>query len=517
MNLNILLMSITGAGGAAVGVIIAVLYGRRHLGASQQRAQALLEEAKKDAQRLIREAEVEKKDERHRLRVEFEESTRERRVELQKEEKWLLQKKESLDKRVDMIEKKEQQVNDERVKTNLDRQGLEQERERIKAVMQKEEEALQRIAGFSKEEAAKRLMEKLERDVAHDAASLIRRREQESREDAERNARDIIAQAIHRCASDHVAEITVCSVSLPSDDIKGRIIGREGRNIRTLEQETGVEILIDDTPNAVVISGFDPVRREIARVGIQRLLEDGRIHPARIEEVVAKVREEFETLTEEAGAQAAFALGVFDLHPRLARLVGRLKFRAYHGHNLLQHAGEVVHLAAHIAAETGARVDVLRRAALLHEIGRVEDGGSGHPLVLAAELAAKFGERDEVVKAIQSLHPDAEPTSVEALILRVANRISENRPGARKDNLDVFIERLRRVEALACTFPGVTQAIALKAGKELRILVDTKSVTDDQAYSLSKQIARAIERELEYPGTIRVSVVRETRSVQYAV
>jgi ribonuclease Y len=280
---------------------------------------------------------------------------------------------------------------------------------------------------------------------------------------------------------------------------------------------TGIDVIIDDTPGAILLSSFDPVRREIARVSIQRLLEDGRIHPARIEEVVAKVREEFETLTEEAGGQTAFALGVFDLHPRLARLVGRLKFRNYHGHNLLQHSGEVVHLAAHIAAETGAKGDVVRRAALLHEIGRVEEGGTAHPLLVAADLAAKFGEREEVAKAIQALHPDVEPLAIEALILRAANRISENRPGARKDNLEVFVERLRRIEDLACGFPGVTHAFALKAGKELRVLVDTKAVTDDQAYTLSKQIARAIERELDYPGTIRVSVVRETRSVQYAV
>jgi ribonuclease Y len=376
---------------------------------------------------------------------------------------------------------------------------------------------LERIAGLTVAEARAELLASIEAETRGEAAKLARKIEEEARESAERTARRLVVDATQRVSLREAVESTISFIALPSDEMKGRIIGREGRNIRALEMATGIDVIIDDTPGAILLSSFDPVRREIARVGIQRLLEDGRIHPARIEEVVAKVREEFETLTEEAGAQAAFALGVFDLHPRLARLVGRLKFRAYHGHNLLQHAGEVVHLAAHIAAETGARVEVLRRAALLHEIGRVEDGSSGHPLVVAAELAAKFGEREEVVKAIQSLHPDAEPTSVEALILRMANRISENRPGARKDNLDVFIERLRRVESLACTFPGVTQAIALKAGKELRILVDTKSVSDDQAYGLSKQIARAIERELEYPGTIRVSVVRETRSVQYAV
>jgi ribonuclease Y len=377
--------------------------------------------------------------------------------------------------------------------------------------------ALERVAGLTVQEAKAELLASIEAETRRDAAKLARRIEEEARESADRVARRLVVDATQRVSLKEPVESTISFVGLPSDEMKGRIIGREGRNIRALEMATGIDVIIDDTPGAILISSFDPVRREIARISIQRLLEDGRIHPARIEEVVAKVREEFEALTEEAGAQAAFALGVFDLHPRLARLVGRLKFRAYLGHNLLQHAAEVVHLAAHIAAETGARGDVVRRAALLHEVGRVEDGASGHPVRVASELAAKFGERDEVVKAIEALHPDAEPIAVEALILRMANRISENRPGARKDNLDVFIERLRRVEALACAFPGVTQAFALKAGKELRVLVDTKSVSDEQAFVLSKQIARAIENELDYPGTIRVSVVREIRSVQYAV
>jgi ribonuclease Y len=378
-------------------------------------------------------------------------------------------------------------------------------------------QSLERVAGLTVAQARAELLASIEAETRSEAAKLARKIEEEARESADRTARRLVVDATQRVSLREPVESTISFIALPSDEMKGRIIGREGRNIRALEMATGIDVIIDDTPGAILLSSFDPVRREIARVSIARLLEDGRIHPARIEEVVAKVREEFESLTEEAGAQAAFALGVFDLHPRLARLVGRLKFRNYHGHNLLQHAGEVVHLAAHIAAETGARGDVVRRAALLHEIGRVEEAGVGHPVVVAAELAAKFGEKDDVVKAVQALHPDAEPKSVEALILRIANRISENRPGARKDNLEVFVERLKRIEALARSFPGVTQAFALKAGKELRILVDTKSVSDDQAYLLSKQIARAIERELEYPGTIRVSVVRETRSVQYAV
>jgi ribonucrease Y len=376
---------------------------------------------------------------------------------------------------------------------------------------------LERIAGLTAEEARAEMLASIEAEARRDAARLARRIEEEARESAEREARRLVVDATQRVSLREPVESTVSFISLPSDEMKGRIIGREGRNIRALETATGIDVIIDDTPGAILLSSFDPVRREVARIAIQRLVEDGRIHPARIEEVVAKVREEFETLSEEAGSQTAFSLGVTDVHPRLARLVGRLKFRHHHGHNLLQHVTEVLLLGSHIAAETGARVEIIRRAALLHEIGRVEDGATGHPILVSAELAGKFGERDEVVKAIGALHPDAEPKAVEELILRIANRISDSRPGARKDNLDVFVERLRRLEGMAKGFPGVTQAFALKAGKELRVLVDTRSVTDDQAYVLSKEIARAIEHDLDYPGPIRVSVVRETRAVQYAV
>jgi ribonuclease Y len=376
---------------------------------------------------------------------------------------------------------------------------------------------LERVAGLTAEEARAEMLASIEVETRREAARLARRIEEEARETAEREARRLVIDATQRVSLREPVESTISFIALPSDEMKGRIIGREGRNIRALEMATGIDVIIDDTPGAILLSSFDPARREVARIAIQRLVEDGRIHPARIEEVVVKVREEFETLVEEAGTQAAFALGVPELHPRLARLVGRLKFRHHHGHNLLQHVSEVVHLGGYIAAETGARADVIRRAGLLHEIGRVEDGATGHPVLVSAELAAKFGERDETVKAIQALHPDTEPKSVEDLVLRIANRVSDSRPGARKDNLDVFVERLRRLEGMAKAFPGVTQAFALKAGKELRVLVDTRGVSDDQAYVLSRDIARAIERDLDYPGPIRVSVVRETRAVQYAV
>jgi len=376
---------------------------------------------------------------------------------------------------------------------------------------------LERVAALTAAEARAELFASIEDEARREAAKLARRIEEEARESAEREAQRLIVEASQRVSLRDAVESTVSFVALPSDEMKGRIIGREGRNIRALEMATGIDVIIDDTPGAILLSSFDPTRREIAKISIARLIEDGRIHPARIEEVVAKVTEEFETLVEESGAQSAYALGVVDLHPRLARLVGRLKFRHHHGHNLLQHCTEVVWLGTHLCSETGARAEVVRRAALLHEIGRVEDGASGHPILVAAELAGKFGEKEPVVSAISALHPDADPKTVEALLLRLANRLSDNRPGARKDNLDVFVERLKRLEGIARGFPGVTQAFALKAGKELRVLVDTNRVTDDQAFVLSKDIARAVERDLDYPGPIRVSVVRETRAVQYAV
>jgi ribonuclease Y len=360
---------------------------------------------------------------------------------------------------------------------------------------------MEKAAGLTTEEARAELIASIEEEAARHAARRARRIEDEARENAEREA----------------LESTVSYIELPSDDMKGRIIGREGRNIRALEMATGIDVIVDDTPRAILISSFDPVRREIAKVAIGRLIEDGRIHPARIEEVVTRVGTEIETMVEEAGSQAAFSLGVSDLHARLAKLLGRMRFRTHHGQNLLQHCTEVALIASHMAAEIGARMDVTRRAGLLHEIGRVEEAATGHSVLVSAELAGKYGESDEVVHAIQSLHPEVDPKTVEALLLRTANRLSDNRPGARKDNLQIFIERLKRLEGIAGGFPGVVHSYALKAGKEVRVIVNSKSVTDEEAYALSKQIARAIEKDLDYQGQIKISVVRETRVVQFAV
>jgi ribonuclease Y len=377
--------------------------------------------------------------------------------------------------------------------------------------------SLERVAGLSAEEARAELVRSIEDEARKEGARIARRIEEEARERAAREAVGLVVDAAQRVSVREPVESAVTFVKLPSDEMKGRIIGREGRNIRALEFATGIDVIVDDTPQAILISSFDPVRREIAKLSIDRLLEDGRIHPAKIEEVVAKVKEEFETIVEEAGRQAAFELGIAELAPRLARLVGRMRLRYRHGRSLLAHACEVGLLAGHMAAELGARADIARRAGLLHEIGRVDETSTGPAALSSADIAAKAGERDAVVHAIQAMHPDVAPKTVEALLLRVANRISDNRPGARKDNLDVFIERLTRLEQLASAFPGVRQAYAVRAGKEVRVIVDADTAGDERAYTLAKEIARALENELDFTGEIKVNVIRETRAVQYAV
>jgi ribonuclease Y len=376
---------------------------------------------------------------------------------------------------------------------------------------------LERVAGLTADEAREELLEGIREEAVRNGAGIARKIEDEAREVADREAMALVVRASQKVDMRQFAPTTVSYVELPGDEMKGRIIGREGRNIRAIENATGIDLIIDDTPNAILISSFDAARREMARIAIQRLVEDGRIHPARIEEVVAKVRSEFEELVEEAGNQAAFSLGISDLPPKLARRIGRLQFRTYHGQNLLRHSLEVALLAGHIAAQIGAQVEVVHRAGLFHEIGAVDDTVTGHTALTSSELAGKFGESPAVVHAIQALHPDVEASSMEAMLLNTANRLSNNRPGARKDNLEVFIERLTRLEAIALRNDAVKQAIAVKSGKEVRVLLDATVADDNQAYVLAGEIARSLEKELVYPGQIKVSVLRETRAVHYAV
>jgi ribonucrease Y len=376
---------------------------------------------------------------------------------------------------------------------------------------------LDRVAGLSREQARREIIASIEAEARAEGERLGRRIEEQARDGAERQAVQLLIRAAERANVRDVVETTVRYVELPSDEMKGRIIGREGRNIRALEMATGIDLVVDDTPRSILISSFDPQRREVARLAIDRLVEDGRIHPARIEEVVQKVQEEIESVVEQRGQEAAFGLGISDVHPRLLKLIGRMRFHYWHGQNLLIHCRDTARIAAHMAHEVGARADVALRAGLLHEIGQVEDGVQGHPILVAADLCAKYGEADEVVRAIRSLHAESDERSLEGTLVQTARRISEARPGARKDNLAVFLERLRRLEDLARRFDGVERAFAVKAGKELRVLVDATRVDDERTLALSKEIARAIERELAYPGPVKVTLIRETRAVRYAV
>jgi ribonuclease Y len=396
-------------------------------------------------------------------------------------------------------------------------QGVSALRESIEADRKAARAELERIANLSVAEARARIVAEVEAEARREASGLTRKILDEARERAERDAMQLVVQATQRIQVKRAVETTVSFIQLPNDEMKGRIIGREGRNIRALETATGIDLIVDDTPRSILISSFDPVRREIARVAVERLIEDGRIHPARIEEVVERVKSEIDGLVEETGSQAAFELGVTDLHPRLNRLVGWMNLRTHHGQNLMQHCLEVGLVAGYMASEVGGRVDLVRRAGLLHEIGRGASDTTGPSILASAEIAGRFGESEDVVHAIQSLHRDAEAHTLEALLLQTADRVSTQRPGARKENLEVFIERLKRLEEIACSYPGVGHAFAVKAGKELRVIVDAAQVSDPDAYTLSKKIARALEKEVSFQGKIKVTVVRETRAVHFAV
>jgi ribonuclease Y len=395
--------------------------------------------------------------------------------------------------------------------------ALQESRKAADSELESARRNLERIAGMSAAEARAELVTGIEREARKEGSRLARKIQDEAREQAERDAAQLVVQATQRINTKRAVETTVSFIELPNDEMKGRIIGREGRNIRALETATGIDLIVDDTPRSILISSFDPVRREIARIAIERLIEDGRIHPARIEEVVERVRSEIDGLIEESGSQAAFELGVTDLHTRLNRLVGWMKLRTIHGQNLLQHCVEVGLIAGHMASEIGARADLVRRAGLLHEVGRVEPDVAGPAVLASGDIAGRYGETEEVVHAIQGLHRDVEAATVEALLLQAANRISVARPGARKENLEIFIERLRRLEEISASHTGVEKAYAVKAGKELRVIVDAASVSDQDAYALSRKIARALEKDLSFQGKIKVSVVRETRAVHFAV
>ena len=470
----------------------------------------MIDAAQKRAETIKKETILEAKEEVYKLKSENERENRERRNEIQRSERRLLQKEELLDKKIEAIEQREENA----VKKQKEIEASEAEINELKAKQLKE---LETISGMSMDEAKDILLESVEHDARHEAALMLREIEQKTKEEADKRARNIVSLAIQRCAADHVAETTVSVVALPNDEMKGRIIGREGRNIRTLEPATGVDLIIDDTPEAVILSGFDPVRREVARIALEKLIMDGRIHPGRIEEMVEKARKEVDVQIREAGEQAIFECGIHGLHHELVKLLGRLKYRTSYGQNVLKHSIEVSHLAGIMAAEIGANVTLAKRAGLLHDIGKAIDHEVEGPHVqIGADVAKKYRENNQVINAIMAHHGDVEPATVEAVLVQAADAISAARPGARRETLENYIKRLENLEEIANSFEGVDKSFAIQAGREIRIIVKPENVNDADTIIMAKEIVKRIETELEYPGQIKVNVIRETRAVEFA-
>ena len=479
-------------------------------GSAEEKAKAIVADAEKVADAKKRELLLEAKEENQRLRQELDREIKERRSELSRQENRLNQKEEALDRKTENLERKDQSLNSKL-------RSLEKKEAEIAEIKQKQTEELERISGMTRDEAKSILVHEIEMSARHDAAVMVKEIEQEAKETAEKKAKNIVAMSIQKVAADHVAETTVSVVNLPSDEMKGRIIGREGRNIRTLETLTGVDLIIDDTPEAVIVSSFDPVRREVAKMALEKLIVDGRIHPARIEESVEKSRKEVEAIIKQEGENAAFTTGVHGLHPELIKLLGKLRYRTSYGQNVLNHSVEVAHLAGVMAGELGCDINLAKRAGLLHDIGKAIDHEiEGSHVTIGADIAKKFRENKDVVHAIMAHHGDVEAQTIVATLVQAADAISAARPGARRENLETYIKRLQKLESIANEYEGVEKSFAIQAGREIRIMVKPEIVNDDGMIIVAKEIAKKIESELEYPGHIKVSLIRETRAVDYA-
>ena len=527
LNINLLLMSnvVTGVLGGFIGLVIAIpatyfvlrFIQKNKESRDGEKAKSVLEEAKNEAKRLKKEAVLEAKEEAFKLTSECDQELKERRAEMQKAENRISQREEFLDKKEESIEKKNEAI--EKAKDDLaDKEAkLNKKIEEQSLIEEKMVAELERISKLSKEDAKKELISRFEDDAKKEAAVIVREIENNAKNEANKKAKEIVTLAIQKTAVEHTSEVTVSTVALPNDEVKGRIIGREGRNIRALESATGVDLIIDDTPEAVVLSSFDPVRREIARLSLEKLILDGRIHPARIEEMVDKVTKDIENNIKEEGEAAVFDAGIHGMHPELIKLLGRLKYRTSYGQNVLKHSLEVSYLAGLIAAEVGANVQIAKRGGLLHDIGKsIDHETEGTHVTIGVDLATKYKESKDVIHCIAAHHGGVEYESLEAIIVQTADAISSSRPGARRESLEAYIKRLTQLEEIANGFKGVETSFAIQAGREIRIIVKPNEVSDEQALFMAKDIAKKIEKEMEYPGQIKVNVIRETRNVDYA-